>query len=266
MSMNAVDAALLLQQKTDAVQAYVLHHVTDSHLLKLPFLKPIALPGFLSVHGVMIVMGAFLLILVCGLAARRKAAVPTGMANAIELFVTLIRDQVVVPYLGPEDGRRMTPLFCSFFFFILALNLIGLVPCFYTATANLSVTGALAAISLGLMIIGATFKTGVMGFFKGFIPHGVPWPVLIVLVPIEIVGVFIKAFALMIRLFANELAGHIVMLFMVGLLVIFGLPALPFFVLAIGIYILELGVAFLQAYIFTLLSAIFIGQRYHPEH
>jgi F-type H+-transporting ATPase subunit a len=90
--------------------------------------------------------------------------------------------------------------------------------------------------------------------------------VLILLVPIEIIGLFIKAFALAVRLFANELAGHIVVYFMLGLLIVFGLAALPFFFMGVLIYMLEVGVAFLQAYIFTLLSAVFIGQRLRPEH
>lgn len=160
----------------------------------------------------------------------------------------------------------MTPLFCSFFVFILVLNLLGLVPCFYTATANVSVTGALAAVTLGFMIVGAMFRYGPIGFVRGFIPHGVPWPVLIVLVPIEIFGLFVKAFALTIRLFANELAGHLVGFFLLGLIVIFGMKALPAMLMGLGIFLLEVFVAFLQAYIFTLLSAIFISQRFHPEH
>jgi F-type H+-transporting ATPase subunit a len=160
----------------------------------------------------------------------------------------------------------MTPLFCTFFFFILGMNLIGLVPLFAAATANINVTGALAAITLAIMIIGAIYRNGFFGFLRSFIPHGVPVPVLILLVPIEILGVFIKAFALMIRLFANMLAGHIVILSIVGLVGLLGFWALPSIFLAIFVSLLEVFIAFLQAYIFTLLSAIFIGQLHYPEH
>lgn len=265
MSTNVTDSAIAFQQKVDAVQTFIMHHLADSQTLKLPFFH-VQLPRFISLHGVMVVLAGFLLILLFRLFYRKDAAVPTGITNLLELFVVFIRDKIALPYLGPEYGKRMTPLFCSFFFFILALNLIGLVPCFSAATANLSVTGALAIISLGFMIFGAIYCNGLVGFVRGFMPHGVPWPVLIVLVPIEFLGLFVKAFALMVRLFANMLAGHIVVFFLIGLMFIFGLWALPFFFMGILIYILELGVAFLQAYIFTLLSAIFIGQRFSPEH
>jgi F-type H+-transporting ATPase subunit a len=116
------------------------------------------------------------------------------------------------------------------------------------------------------MIFGAMYRHGVVGFFKGFIPHGIPWFVLIIMVPIEIVGLFIKSMALMIRLFANMLAGHIVIFSLLGLIFVFGLVALPIMVMALGIYLLEVFVAIFQAFIFTLLSAVFIGQRYHPAH
>jgi F-type H+-transporting ATPase subunit a len=254
-----------LQERFDAVQAAVLHHVADGHTLRLPFVQ-VHLPSWLSVHGLMVLLSAGLLLAVMGLAARRRGPVPRGVANVLEAFVVFVRDSMVVPYLGPEDGPRMTPLFCTFFFFILAMNLVGLVPSLFAATANLSVTGALAVVVLTFMIGGAIYRQGPVGFVKGFVPHGVPWPVLILLVPLEFAGLFIKAFALMIRLFANEMAGHVVLLFMVGMLLVFGLAAAPFLLMALFIFILELGVAFLQAYIFTLLSAIFIGQRLNPEH
>lgn len=254
-----------VQQRTDAVQAFIMHHIVDSDTLKLPF-AALHLPGWLSLHGIAVVLAALLLVPFLLWTARRRALVPTGARNLVEWVVLFVRDQIVVPYLGEADGRRMTPWFCSLFFFILTMNLVGLLPGMPTATANVSVTGALALLSLGFMIFGAMARQGVVGFFQGFAPHGVPWPVLILLVPLEFVGLFVKAFALTIRLFANELAGHIVVFFLLGLIVIFGAAGLPFLVMAALIYLLEVFVAFLQAYIFTLLSAVFIGQRLHPEH
>jgi F-type H+-transporting ATPase subunit a len=116
------------------------------------------------------------------------------------------------------------------------------------------------------MLGGAMYRHGPVAFIKGFIPPDVPWPLLIVIIPIEFIGVFIKAAALAIRLFVNELAGHIVVFSLIGLIVMFGVLALPAFFMAIAIFVLEVFIAFLQAYIFTLLSAVFMGQRYHPAH
>jgi F-type H+-transporting ATPase subunit a len=264
-ALAVTNAVTTVQERTDAVQAFIMHHVVDSDTLKLPF-ATIHLPPYLSLHGLAVVLAALLLVPFLLWTARRRAAVPSGARNLVEWTVVFVRDQIVVPYLGPDDGRRLTPYFCSLFFFILAMNLVGLIPGMPTATANVSVTGALALLSLGFMILGAMARQGVVGFFKGFAPHGVPLPVLMLLIPIEFLGLFIKAFALTIRLFANELAGHIVVFFLLGLVVIFGAAGLPFLVLAVLIYLLEVFVAFLQAYIFTLLSAVFIGQRLHPEH
>ena len=161
----------------------------------------------------------------------------------------------------------MTPLLFTFFFFILGLNLLGLIPFFAAATSNVNVTGGLALVTLSFMIFGAIYKNGLIGFLKAFIPSGVPPVIAVLLFPIEFAGLFIKAFALMIRLFANMLAGHIVILAILGLVVLIGVAALPpALFLAVFISLLEVFVVFLQAYIFTLLSAMFIGQVYHPAH
>jgi F-type H+-transporting ATPase subunit a len=207
-----------------------------------------------------------MLILLFGILYRKNDIVPRGLTNLLEVFVVFIRDQISIACLGEKDGRKMAPLFCSFFFFILGLNLMGLVPIFRAATGNVNVTAALALITLTFMIFGSIYKNGFLGFVKVFIPHGVPWPLLFLLTPIEFMGMFIKAFALTIRLFANMLAGHIVIYALLGLIAIFGWVALPAMALAMGVYFLELFIAFLQAYIFTLLSAMFIGQMVHPEH
>jgi len=266
VNTNVVEAAVTSQDKMAAVLAYIMHHAKDSTAWSpLPHMT-INLPGGLTLHGLMMLFSAFILLLLFGVVYRRSAAVPHGWTNLLEFFVQFVGDQIAIPNLGEDDGRRFTPILCSFFFFILTMNLVGLVPGFAAATSNVNVTVALAFISLCFMIFGAMFRHGLLGFFKGFIPHGVPWPVLILMVPIEIVGLFIKAMALTIRLFANMLAGHIVIFSLLGLIVAFGLLALPAMAMALGIYLLELFVAIFQAFIFTLLSAVFIGQRYHPAH
>ena len=257
---------LLSTVGTFQLDQYVMHHVMDSKHWSLPFLPPINLPGFLTLHGLMVILCAILLIVLFCSVYRKNERVPTGATNLLESFVQFIRDDIAIPSLGHEDGLKMTPLLCTLFFFILGLNLLGLIPIFGAATANVSVTGPLALIIFYIMTVGTIQKNGFMGFVKSFIPSGVPWPVLILIVPLEILGLFIKTFALMIRLFANMLAGHMVILCLLGLVVMFGAFALPAVGLAVGIYLLEVLVVFLQAYIFVLLSAVFIGQMHHPEH
>ena len=253
-------------ERIDAVQGYIMHHVVDAPYWQLPGGFKIPLGEHFTLHTLMVLLAAVFLFLLFGVLYRKKDEVPRGLTNMLEVFVLFIRDGICVPNLGKADGIKMTPLFCSFFFFVLMLNLMGLIPLFASATGNINVTAALALITLGFMIFGTIYKNGVGGFLSAIIPHGVPWPVLILLVPIEFMGLFIKAFALMIRLFANMLAGHIVIFSLIGMVAIFGVYAAPTILLALGIYLLEVFVCFLQAYIFTLLSAMFIGQMYHPAH
>ena len=263
---NAVEAVNLVQAKSDAVQAYMMHHMLDSdHWTWLPHVHQ-QMPWHLTVHGAMVIFAVLVLIGLLTLACRNMPAVPKGFLNAIEFFVQYIRDDIVIPFLGEQEGRKMTPLFCSFFFFILTMNLLSLVPCCFTPTANLSVTGSLALVTMFFMIAGAIYKNGVVGFMKGFVPPGLPMPLLFLIVPIEVISMFIRVMALAIRLFANMLAGHLVLFSLLGLIVMFGYWALPAFGVALAIYLLEVFVSFLQAYIFTLLSAVFIGERYHPAH
>ncbi len=248
------------------LEQYILHHVQNSGEWQLPFFGPIPLPEFLSLHSLMILIWAMGLLIIFCFLYKKNQIIPTGLTNLLESFIIFIRDDIAITCLGKEDGRRMTPLFCTFFFFILGLNLMGLIPLFSTATANISVTGALASITLGFMIFGSIYRNGLLGFLKSFVPSGIPLPILIILVPIEFLGIFIKAFALMIRLFANMLAGHIIIVAMVGLVGLLGYIALPTVALAVFISLLEVLIAFIQTYIFTFLSAMFMGMTFHPQH
>ena len=246
---------------------YIMHHIMDSNLWHLPFLPPVHLPGFLTIQRLILLLGAALVLLVFCVLYRKNDRVPTGLTNLFEAFILHIRNDLAIEFLGEEDGRRLTPLFLTFFFFILFLNMLGLIPIFpTTATASVSVTGALAFLTFVLMTAGGMAKHGVIKYMKIFVLPGVPVPLLILLTPLEILSVFIKSFALMIRLFANMFAGHIVILSILGLVVMLGYGALPAVFMAIFVSLLETFVAFLQAYIFTFLSAIFIGQIYHPQH
>jgi F-type H+-transporting ATPase subunit a len=254
-----------ITERCNAVQGFILHHLADSQTLALPGIK-VGLPSFLTLHTVTVLGAALALTAILLTTTRRIPQVPTGFLGLLEASVLFIRDKIAVPYLGDTDGRRFTPYLCTLFFFILGINLVGAIPAFSAATANLSVTGALAAITALFMIGGAIVKHGLFKFLGSLVPHGVPVPIAIMLFPIELIGLVIKSVALMIRLFANILAGHMVLFFMLGMLIIFGLYAIPFFPLAVLIYIMELFVALLQAYIFTMLSAVFIGQTMHPQH
>jgi F0F1-type ATP synthase membrane subunit a len=121
MATNTVEAVSGVQARVDAVQAFIFHHIADSRSLKLPH-STIELPPYITLHGLMLAMAILVLAILCGVGYRRKSRVPTGLSNALEAFVAFIRDKIAVPYLGLQDGRQMTPFFCSLFFFILTLG------------------------------------------------------------------------------------------------------------------------------------------------
>lgn len=243
-----------------------MHHVTDSHEWHLPFLH-LHLPPWLSNNTLMLLIGAALLVILFSAFVRYKEKkAPRGFTNMLEALVKFIRDDICIANLGEEDGRKMAPIFLTFFTFIATLNLMGLIPLFSTATGNINVTLGLASVTFMFMVFGAIYVNGPVGFMKSFVPSGIPWPILIIIIPLEVVGVVIKCAALTIRLFANMFAGHIVVFSLLGLVVTFGAMAAPAAIMALAIDALEVFIALLQAYIFTLLSAMFIGQMYHPAH
>jgi F-type H+-transporting ATPase subunit a len=197
---------------------------------------------------------------------------PTGFQNAVEPVITFVRDEVGKPNLGSKYEKYM-PYLLTVFFFILINNLVGLIPGSANVTGNISFTLVLAFISMIVIL----FSTN--GHFWGHIfwPPGVPFFVKVILIPVEFAGVFIKPIALMIRLFANMIAGHIVIICFISLIFIFGamnkIAGVGFSPLSLAftifIYLIELLVAFIQAFIFTNLTAVFIGQAFetgHSEH
>ena len=189
-------------------------------------------------------------------------------------FVMFIRDEMCRPLLGDEDTKQYLGFFLFTFFFIALMNLLGLVPHSRTATASICVTGALALIIFVQMIRGGIQTQGVAGFFKGLIPHGLPSALVPLLFVVEIIGLLVKPFALMIRLFANLLAGHLVVYSFLGLIFYFAFDlgnaayavAVPAGGLMVFMMIIEGFVALLQAYIFTYLSILFVGMCRHPDH
>jgi len=259
-----------IAEKTEEVSEYIAHHVLDGGTWTVGTwhmdFSSVNLPAAFRLSGLMGLIG---IAFVCWMYAKvynHRARVPRGFTNLLESIVVFVRDEISVPYLGKEDGRKFAWIFLAQFTVILTLNLMGLIPIFATATASLSVTGALAFTTFAVMVYLPIERHGFMGFVKGFIPHGVPVPVLFMLVPIEIAGLFIRSLVLAIRLFANMLAGHIVLFAMLGMIVIYGAVGLPALLLGLFVFFLEILVAFLQTYIFVMLSAIFVGQTLHPQH
>ncbi len=246
------------------------HHVLDhtlTHLsvfgLNLPVTKHLIM---MWICGAIMLLG-FPIILYAKSRPLRLAR------TALEWGVVFIRDEIVIANMG-EEGRPYTPYFCTLFFFILLLNMAGLVPFSATATGNVSVTGGLALTTFLLINILGIKQNGFVHYMKSFVPEGVPKWLYPLLYPIEVFGLITKSFALCIRLFANMVGGHIVLLSFISMIFIFSainvyagvFLAIPFEIpMALFVTCLELFVAFLQAYIFTFLTAIFTGAAMHPH-
>ena len=208
------------------------------------------------------------------IAKRYKSGVgvtsaPKGSQSLLEPVITFVRDEVAKPNLGHKSDKYL-PYLLTVFFFILINNLFGLIPGTANVTGNIAFTAMLGLISFVVIM----FSTNKHYWGHIFNPPGVPLGVKFILVPVEFLSVFIKPFALIIRLFANMVAGHIIIICLISLIFIFGQlnpiagwGASP---LAIGftvfIYLIEVLVAFLQAFIFTMLTAVFIGQAFEGEH
>lgn len=222
-----------------------------------------------------VTMMAVSLILLAGLylVSRRGRSVPARLMTVLtEEYVTFVRDEMVYPSMGKE-GKGFLPYFCTLFLFILLTNLAGMIPNMKTATSNISVTGALALCSGGLILYAGLKYHGIIGFLKGFVPSGTPGWLVPLLFPLEVLSLIIKVCVLAIRLFANMLAGHMVLIVLLLLIFIVGKlsvaagagSVIPAMGLEIFMTFLELLVAFLQAYVFTLLTAIFAGSVIHTH-
>ncbi len=288
----------------------IIHHVSNSDIS-----HPIVhLPTFLGIdfsvtkHVLMLWLVALIVSVGVIVPIRRflnnESKVPEGWMNAIETIVQFIRDSIVRPNVGDKWVMTWSPVILTFFFFILFANGIGMIPIFdiigainrfllgvpssdshnfingmlhggVTATGNFNVTGALATITFFSIMAAGIMAHGFMQHWKNLVPHGLPWPVYIILIPIEIMGLFVKPFALTMRLAANMTGGHIALLALLSLMAIFGemfsagagisvsVLAVP---MAAGIAGLEIIVVLVQAYVFTLLTAVFVGMAIHVHH
>lgn len=260
----------------DLIDKVVDHNYVDFYFLGklyLPQFEPVDIGGIkidLSITKSLFMMFLVSIILVITLsiaaAKNSKHSVPKGIGNLIETIIIFIRDEVVYPNMG-KQGLKLLPFFLTLFFFILFSNLFGLIPFMAQPTKNINVTTGLALITFFTIQIMGIKKNGFIGYFKGLVPGGIPHFVLPIMIIVEFIGLFTKPFALLMRLFANITAGSIIVLSLIGLIFIMSyagiIIAVPF---AIFIYLLEIFVALLQAYIFTMLSAIFINMAMHQEH
>jgi F-type H+-transporting ATPase subunit a len=259
-------------------------HITDSHELELPYFGEVELPRWAPIHigglvidmsptkhVVMLLIAALLclaVLLPAAAANRRQTETQghaRGFAGFIESIVLYIRNEVILPNVG-HHGEGYVSFGLTLFFFILFANLLGLIPYGSTATGNISVTATLALITF-FVVEAAGIKAQGAGYIKTIVywpsdqPLAMKLPMTLIMTPVEIIGKFTKPFALAIRLFANMTAGHVVLLALISLIFTFGSYYIAVAPVAMGIAIsmLELFVAFLQAFIFTLLASVFIG-------
>lgn len=244
----------------------IVHHLADA---------PLARWGAFvyTKHMFMMTLAAALSILIFVPAARGRGPVARGFRSMAEALVEFLWKDIVEPAMGPS-GWRFMPYFLTLFVFILLMNLLGLVPFGASATGNISVTASLSLLTFFLIHLSGIREHGFFHHFGNLIPHGVPWVLAPAVFVLEFVGYLTKTLALCIRLFANMTAGHLVILLFLGLILLFGqgsvaagLAVSPVLVgLTLGLYLLELIVALVQAYVFTMLTAIFVGGALHPEH
>jgi len=274
----------------------IMPHITDSKTIEYPCFRGVgewACEYTFAVHNVTVAGHTFDLgitkhiffmilsaVLVCLLLifsarahVRSTHAVgrPKGFAAGLEAVILYLRNEIYIPVLG-HGGAGYVPFCLTLFFFIVFCNLFGLIPYGSTPTGNIAVTGTLAAVTFVMVEI-----AGMRALGKGYIGTIIYWPhdmpvimkslLTLVMTPVEIIGKFTKPFALTIRLFANMIAGHVIILALIGMIFLFGwlISPLPV-IMAIGIMVLEILVAFIQAFIFSLLAAVFIGQIRTAHH
>jgi F-type H+-transporting ATPase subunit a len=234
---------------------------------------------------------------------RQERLVPGRSMSLLEIAIEFVRDSIVEPNVGPKWVLVWTPLLLTLFLFILTANLIGVIPVFdvlsllnatlihapaesffarllhggVTVTGNYNVTAALATITFFAIIVAGTRAHGFVKHWKNLVPKGLPWPIYFLLIPIEIMGMFVRPFALTMRLAANMTGGHIAILALLSLIFIFtqlfgqaaagvGVGMVLSLPIAVGLTALELIVILVQAYVFTLLTAVFIGMAIHAHH
>jgi F-type H+-transporting ATPase subunit a len=227
----------------------------------------------ISKHLFMMLIIAFVLLVIFPVIIRSKNRFLYPIRVVIEVIFIFIRDDIVRQNFG-EDADSKLPYFATLFFFILLMNLLGFVPYGATVTGNISVTSGLAITTFVLIVFSGIKAQGIKDYLKSFIPSGVQLWLYTIKIPFEFIGLFTRIFALAIRLFANMISGHIVIFVLLSFIFIFGainiylglIVTAPFaIILVLFVSLLELLVAFIQAYIFTVLTAIFTAQAMTHE-
>ena len=288
------------------ILGHVANSPADHPLIHLP---PIAgIDMSISKHVLMLWVAAAFLLVVVTVAVRRYAArgdmVPKGpVMGLIEYVAVRIRDEIVAPNVGSKWVNTYTPLIMLFFLFIVTINAIGMVPIFdalallnhtvlhlpedsflvqlthggATPTGNFNVTAGLATVSFFAIMFAGMRTHGFFGHWKNLVPHGVSPALWIILIPIEVLGMFVRPFALTMRLAANMTGGHVAILAVLAMIFIMAESANSAVVglgmsviavpLAVGISVLEAVVVVpVQAFVFTLLTAVFLGMAIHAHH
>ncbi len=283
-----------MQQQVD-IGEVVLHHAADAYsfgiegtrfMLEWHKLEALQFGPFNitpSRHVIFMVVAALLVFLTMRVAGqklqqqRANENAPKGFANAVEAMVLFVRNDVAIANIG-QDGAKFAPFIMTLFFFVLYMNLMGLIPHGATATGNLGVTAGLAIMAFVVIEISGVVKLGPVGYMRTIFPS-IPGlsgagavAMSLFMAPIELLGKMVKPFALCVRLFGNMTAGHFVILSMMGIIFLFGhltfwnwAIGISVATLILGIMMLEIFVATLQAYVFALLTAVFIGLMQH-EH
>ena len=287
----------------------IIEHVSNSSIDHPIFELPTVLGINFSVtkHVLMLWIVAVLLFVLITWSTRKylkqDRPIPSGFMNALEAVVQFIRDSIVLPNVGKKFVNTWTPLVLTFFFFIVTANAFGMIPMFEvlgvvdrfilhtdhesilnrvlhggaTATGNYNVTAALALITFVAIIVAGTKAHGFIKHWKNVVPSGLAWPVYIILIPIELMGMLVKPFALTMRLAANMMGGHIAILAILSFVFIFsemfqsvlvgvGVGLVVSVPLVVGVSALEIILVLIQAYVFTLLTAVFIGMAINVHH
>jgi F-type H+-transporting ATPase subunit a len=278
------------EHQASAREVDVMEHLANSHVIEIPWFNErytheIELPRFPPIHigsveldlsptkhSVFVVLAALIVAIVFVTSARSisraqaQGRPPRGLAGALEAMTLYLRQEYILPNVG-HHGEGYVPYLLTVFFFILTCNLLGLLPWGATPTGNIAVTGALAVLAFVVIEISGMRALGLKGYLKTifYLPPGLPTfmkPImLVVMTPIELIGKLAKPFALAVRLFANMTAGHALVLALIGLTFTFQsyIVGVGASAMATAVMLLELFVAFLQAFVFMLLTAVFIG-------
>ena len=305
--MVAANTSNSNQTVLEQVGPNILHHVSNSDIAH----PIIHLPSFFGIdfsvtkHVLMLWLVALIVSIVVIIPTRKylssNGKKKSNWVTLIEYIVEFVKDTIAAPNVGPNWVMTWTPLFLTLFFFILFANGIGMIPIFdtiglldrfllktdshstinnllhggVTATGNFNVTAGLAAVTFFSIIIAGVKKHGFIKHWANLVPHGLAWPVYIILIPIELMGLFVKPFALTMRLAANMTGGHIAILALLSLMAIIGemfsgaagigvaFISIP---MAAAISGLEIIVVLVQAYVFTLLTAVFVGMAINVHH